>query len=84
MEWSKHEKDYGEWINNYSFLLAKLRLERQGITCLVEERDDKNKYIVKGKERKDCIEYKKILQLELTTYQKKENNMVVWFKVLIN
>ena len=37
--------------------MAKLRLERQGIICLFEERDDNKKYIVKEKERKDCILY---------------------------
>ena len=58
VELKKHEKDYDEWINNYSSLLTELRLEKQGIICLLEERDDNNKYIVKGKERKDCIEYK--------------------------
>ena len=55
--------------------MAELRLERQGIICLLEERDDNNKYTVKGKERKDCIEYKKILQLKLTTYQKKKKTI---------
>ena len=57
--------------------MAELRLERQGIICLLEERDDNNNFIVKVKERKDSIEYKTFLQLELTTYQKKENNMIV-------
>ena len=44
----KHENDYDDWIKNYSSLLAKFRLERQGIIYLLEERDDMNKYIVKG------------------------------------
>ena len=35
-----------------SFVLAELRLERQGMTCLMEERDGMNKHIVKEKERK--------------------------------
>ena len=33
---NKHEKYYDKWINNYSSLLAELRLERQGIVCLLE------------------------------------------------
>ena len=53
----KHEKDYDEWIKNYSSLLAEFRLERQGIICLLEEHDDMNKHIVKGKQRKDCFDY---------------------------
>ena len=40
------------------FVLAELRLERQGIICLMEERDFMNKHIVKGKERKECFEHK--------------------------
>ena len=51
IELNKHEKDYDEWINNYSSLLAELKLERQGIARLLEERDDINKHIVKGKEK---------------------------------
>ena len=77
IEINKHVQDYDELINNYGSLLAELRLERQGIICLLEERDDNNNFIVKVKERKDSIEYKTFLQLELTTYQKKENNMIV-------
>ena len=60
IELNKNEKYYDEWINTYSSLLAELRLERQGIICFLEERDDNNKYVVKGKERKDCIEYKNL------------------------
>ena len=41
--------------------MAKFKLERQGIICLLEERDDINKYIVKEKERKECFEHKKFL-----------------------
>ena len=41
-------------------MLAEFRLERQSIICLMEERDCMNKYIVKGKERKECFEHKKI------------------------
>ena len=77
IEINKHVQDYDELINNYGSLLAELRLERQGIICLLEERDDNNNFIVKVKERKDSIEYKTFLQLQLTTYQKKENNMIV-------
>ena len=58
--------------------MAELRLERQGIICLLEERDDNNKYIVKGKEKKRFyFVFKKIWQLKLTTYQKKRKNMIV-------
>ena len=31
IELKKYEQDYDEWINNYSYLLTELRLERQGI-----------------------------------------------------
>ena len=61
-----HVKDYDEWIKNYSSLLAKFRLERQGIICLMEERDGMNKHIVKGKERKKCLIIKTFLQQKLT------------------
>ena len=37
-----------------------LRLERQGIICFLEERDDNKKHVVKVKERKECIEYKNL------------------------
>ena len=43
---------------NGSIIINELSLERQGIICLLEERDNNNEFIVKGKEGKDCIEYK--------------------------
>ena len=58
VDFKKYEKNYDEWIKNYSSLLAEFRLERQGIICLLEERDDMNKHIVKGKERNDCFDHK--------------------------
>ena len=67
VDFKKYEKNYDEWIKNYSSLLAEFRLERQGIICLLEERDDMNKHIVKGKERNDCFDHKKFLQQKLTT-----------------
>ena len=51
IELKNKKKDYDEWINNYSSLLAELKWERQGIARLLEERDDINKHIVKGKEK---------------------------------
>ena len=52
IELKNHEKDYNKWIDNNSSLLAELRLERQGIICLLEERDDMKKFIIKGKQKK--------------------------------
>ena len=52
--------------------MSELRLERQCIVCLLEERDDNNEFIIKGIERKYCIEYKQILQQKLISYQKKK------------
>ena len=51
----KHEKDYDEWIKIYSSVLAEFRLERHGIIYLLEERDNMNNNIVKGKKRTDCF-----------------------------
>ena len=52
IELKNHEKDYNKWIDNNSSLLAELKLERQGIICLLEERDDMKKFIIKGKQKK--------------------------------
>ena len=46
-------------------MLAEFRLERQGIICLMEERDGMNKHIVEGKERKECFEHKNILATKI-------------------
>ena len=50
--------------------MAELRLERQGNMYLLEERDDNKMYIVEGKERKDCIEYKKNLATKVDNLAK--------------
>ena len=50
--------------------MTELRLKRQYTICLLEERDDNNKYIVKGTERKDCIEYKKNLATKIDILSK--------------
>ena len=50
--------------------MAEFRLERQGIICLLEERDDMNKYIVKGKKRKDCYDHKNILAKKIDNLSK--------------
>ena len=50
--------------------MAEFILERQGIICLLEERDDMNKYIVKGKERKDCFDHKNILTTKIDNLSK--------------
>ena len=55
----KNEQDYDECIINYSSLLAELILERQSDICLMNERDDNNKCIINGIEKKYCIEYRK-------------------------
>ena len=67
---NKQEKDYDEWINDYSCLLDELRLERQGNICLLEEREDNNTFIVKGIERKDCIEYKSNIATRIDNFSK--------------
>ena len=46
-------KYYYEWVKNNSFSLTKLKLERQSIQCFLAKRDEKNKYTISGKERKD-------------------------------
>ena len=45
--------------------MAEFRLERQGIICLIDERNGMNKHIVKGKERKECLDHKKILATKI-------------------
>ena len=57
--------------------MTELRLEKQGIICLLEERDDNNKYIVKGKERKDCIEYKTNLATKINNLSKERKKLIV-------
>ena len=66
----KHETYYDGWIKNYSSLLVEFRLERQGIICLLEERDDMNKHIVKGKKRKDSYDHKNILATKIDNLSK--------------
>ena len=70
VELNKQEKVYDEWINDYSSLLDELRLERQGNICLLEEREDNNTFIVKGIERKDCIEYKSNIATRIDNFSK--------------
>ena len=60
-EWNKHEQDYDECIINYSSLLAELILERQGVICLLNERDDNNKCIINGIEKNIALSIEKIL-----------------------
>ena len=52
--------------------MAKLRLERQCIIWLLKECDDNNKFTVKGKERKDYIEYKKYWNKNWQLIKRKE------------
>ena len=53
--------------------MDELKLERQGIICLLEEWDDINKHIVKGKERKDCFDHKQILATKIDNLTKDIN-----------
>ena len=41
--------------------MAKLKLERQSIQCFLEKRDEKNKYTISGKERKDVNGWNSVL-----------------------
>ena len=53
-------------------LFEELILEKQGIVCLLNERGDNNKFIVNGKERKDCIEYRKNLTEKIDNLSKEK------------
>ena len=51
-------------MKNFSSVLAEFRLKKQGITCLMEERDGINKHIVKGKKKK-----KNVLNIKNSCYK---------------
>ena len=63
--------------------MAECRLEKQVIICFLEERDDMNKHIVKENIVKIVLSITN-LATEIDNLSKKENNMIVSFKVLIN
>ena len=72
IELNKHEGDYDEWIKNYSSLLAELRLDRQGIICLLNERDDNNKFIINGMKERIALNIEKNLANKIDNLSKEK------------
>ena len=60
------------WVNINHSSLAELRLERQTVQSFLKKRDDNNKLIVTGIERKECNNRYTILGQDIIILSKNE------------